>query len=145
MPLRTNVLGTYHKKCYVRQTVTSHGGTIPWILYSCSGKGWASCDEVDCIVYQESYCGKISNSALNDVMPTVMKIANFLIAPSATTHRQFQSLLEEMESTYRDVIPRCAPIMKTQMGQSPYDSVEIRKNLVSPNRGAGSLSRLITP
>ena len=56
-----------------------------------------------CIVHQENLCAKISNSAFNDVMPTVMKIVNFLFACSVTTHRQFRSLLEEMESLYRDL------------------------------------------
>ena len=59
--------------------------------------------KLHCIVHQENLCAKISNSALNDVMPTVTKIVNFLVARSATTHRQFRSLLEEMESSYRDL------------------------------------------
>ena len=42
-----------------------------------------------CIIHQENLCAKISNSALNDVMSTVPKIASVLVASSATTHRQF--------------------------------------------------------
>ena len=61
-----------------------------------------------CIVRQENLCAKISNSALNSVMSTVMKIVNFLVAPSATTHRQIRSLLEEMESSYRDLPLHCS-------------------------------------
>ena len=53
--------------------------------------------KLHCIVYQENLCAKISNSALNDVMST--KIVNFLVARSATTHRQFRSLLEKIESS----------------------------------------------
>ena len=56
--------------------------------------------KLHCIVHQENLCSKISNSSLNDVMSTVTKIVNFLVARSATTHRQFRSLLEEM---YRDL------------------------------------------
>ena len=59
--------------------------------------------KLHCIFYQENLCAKISNSALNDVMSTVTKIVSFLVAHSATTHRQLRSLLEEMESAYHDV------------------------------------------
>ena len=41
---------------------------------------------------------RFKNSALHDVMSTVTKIESFLVAHSATTHRQFWSLLEKMES-----------------------------------------------
>ena len=41
-------------------------------------------------------------------MPTVTKIVNFLVARSATTHRQFRSLLEEMESSYHDLPLHCS-------------------------------------
>ena len=64
--------------------------------------------KLHCIVHQENLCAKISNSALNDVMSTVTKIVNFLVARSTTTHRQFRSLLEEMESSYRDLPLHCS-------------------------------------
>ena len=64
--------------------------------------------KLHCIVYQGNLCAKISNSALNDVMSTVTKIVNFLVARSATTHRQFRSLLEEMESSYPDLHLHCS-------------------------------------
>ena len=60
------------------------------------------------IVHQKNFCAKISNSALNDVMSTVTKIVNFLVAHSATTHRQFRSLLEKMESSYSDLPLDCS-------------------------------------
>ena len=56
-----------------------------------------------CIIHQGNLCAKISNSALNVLMSTVTKIMSFLVACSPTTHRQFRSLLEEMESAYHDV------------------------------------------
>ena len=59
------------------------------------------------IVHQENICAKILNSALNDVISTVTKIVNFLVARSATTHRQFRSLFEEMKSSYRDLPLHC--------------------------------------
>ena len=49
--------------------------------------------ELHCIIHQENLCVKISNSALYDVMSIVTKIVSFLVVRSATTHRQFRSLL----------------------------------------------------
>uniref|UniRef100_H2Z3U0 DUF4371 domain-containing protein n=1 Tax=Ciona savignyi TaxID=51511 RepID=H2Z3U0_CIOSA len=49
--------------------------------------------KLHCIIHQENLCAKISDSELNDVMSTVTKIVNFLVARSAKTHRQFRSLL----------------------------------------------------
>ena len=59
--------------------------------------------KLHCIVHQKNLCATISNSAFNDAMSIATKIVNFLVARSATTHRQFRSLLEEMESSYRDL------------------------------------------
>ena len=64
--------------------------------------------KLHCIAHQENLCAKISNSALKDVMSTVTRIVNFLVARSATTHRQFRSLLEDMESSYRDLPLHCS-------------------------------------
>lgn len=59
--------------------------------------------KLHCIIHQENLCAKMSNSDLNDVMATVAKVINFLIKRSALTHRQFRSLLEEMDSAYTDL------------------------------------------
>ena len=64
--------------------------------------------KLQCIIHQENLCAKISNSALNDIMSTVTKIVSFLVARSVTTHRQFRSLLEEMESAYHDMPLHCS-------------------------------------
>ena len=66
-------------------------------------KIWHHVMKLHWIIHQENLCAKISNSALNDVMSTVTKIVSFLVARSASTHRQFRSLLKEIESTYHDV------------------------------------------
>ena len=63
--------------------------------------------KLHCIIHQENICAKISNSALHDVMLTVMKIMSFLVPHSAPTHKQFRSLLEEKESAYHDVLLLC--------------------------------------
>ncbi|XP_065148348.1 general transcription factor II-I repeat domain-containing protein 2-like [Paramisgurnus dabryanus] len=59
--------------------------------------------KLHCIIHQENLCAKMSNSDLNEVMATVVKIVNFIVKRSSLTHRQFQSLLEEMDSTYKDI------------------------------------------
>ena len=64
--------------------------------------------KLHCVVHQENLCAKISNSALNDVMSTVTKIVNVFVARSATTHGQFRSLLEKMESSCRDLPLHCS-------------------------------------
>ena len=64
--------------------------------------------KLQCIVQQENLCVKTLNSALNDLMSTVTKIVNFLVTRSAITHRQFRSLLEEMESSSRDLPLHCS-------------------------------------
>nr|XP_054590733.1 SCAN domain-containing protein 3-like [Nothobranchius furzeri] len=64
--------------------------------------------KLHCIIHQENLCAKMSNSDLNDVMATVAKTVNFIVKRSALTHRQFQSLLEEMESSCKDIPLHCA-------------------------------------
>jgi len=56
-----------------------------------------------CIIHQESLCAKMSSLCLNFVMGTVIKIVNFIVSRSSLIHRQFKSLLQEMESAYMDL------------------------------------------
>ena len=63
--------------------------------------------EFDCIIYQESLCGKVPNSNLASVIAITTKIVNFIVTRSATTHRQFRSFLDEMESAHRDLPLHC--------------------------------------
>ena len=58
--------------------------------------------KLHCIIHQKNIGGKISNSALNVVMLTVTKIVSFLVARSAATHRQFRSLLEDINTRSAD-------------------------------------------
>ena len=60
-----------------------------------------------CIIHQENLCAKISNSDLKQMMSTVTKIMNFLVGRSALTHRQFQTLPDEMVSAYQDIALHC--------------------------------------
>ena len=63
--------------------------------------------KLHCIVHQGNLSAKIANLALNHVMSTVAKIINFLVPRSATARRRFRSLLEEVESSYDDVLLYC--------------------------------------
>ena len=45
----------------------------------------------------------MSSSDLNEVRAAVAKVINFIVKRSALTHRQFQSLLEEMDSAYSNL------------------------------------------
>ena len=67
--------------------------------------------ELHCVIYQENLCAKISNSAVYDVMSIIItQIVSFLVARSATTHRQFRSLLEDGKC-----IPSCASALQFHM------------------------------
>ena len=63
--------------------------------------------EFHCIIYQESLCGKIPNSNLASVIATITKIVNLIVARSATTHRQFCSFFNEVESAHCDLPLHC--------------------------------------
>jgi hypothetical protein len=53
-----------------------------------------------CIIHHESLCEKISSQCMNSVMETNIKTLNFIVSCSSLTHRQFKSLLQEMESAW---------------------------------------------
>ena len=60
-----------------------------------------------CIIHQESLRAKVPNSNFASVIATTTKIVNFIFIRSATTHRQFCSFLDEMESAHRDLRLHC--------------------------------------
>ena len=60
-----------------------------------------------CIIHQESLCTMIHNLNLPNVIATTTKIVNFIVAHSATTHRQFRSFFDEMKSAHRDLPLHC--------------------------------------
>ena len=62
------------------------------------------------IIHQKNLRAKMSNWDLNDVMAAVVKVINFIVKRSAMTHRQFQSLLEEMDSD-------CMRCMRSEFGE----------------------------
>jgi len=55
-----------------------------------------------CIIHQSVLCCKL-NSNLEGTMAQVMRIVNYIRAKSSTRHRQFKSLLDEVESQYADL------------------------------------------
>jgi hypothetical protein len=56
-----------------------------------------------CVTYQESLCENILSQCLNSVMETVIKKLNFTVSRSSLTHKQFKSLVQEMESSYTNL------------------------------------------
>jgi hypothetical protein len=57
-----------------------------------------------CIIHQESLCAKTSSLDLGSVMTTVVKIVNYLVSHSSLIHRQFKSLLQEIDCEYGDLL-----------------------------------------
>ena len=57
--------------------------------------------KVHCIIHQEALCAK--HVTMKEVMETVVKTVNF-IRSRALNHRQFQQLLQEMNSEYGDLL-----------------------------------------
>ena len=57
-----------------------------------------------CIIHQESLCAKTSSLNLGAVLATVVKIVNYLVSHSSLVHRQFKSLLEEIDCEYEDLL-----------------------------------------
>ena len=57
-----------------------------------------------CIIHQQALCRKIAN--LEHVMKAVDKIVNYIKA-RGLNHRQFCTLMDELEVEYRDVIYHC--------------------------------------
>ena len=57
-----------------------------------------------CNIHQESLRAKTSSLNLGAVMTTVVKIVNYLVLHSSLVHRQFKSLLEEIDCEYGDLL-----------------------------------------
>ena len=55
-----------------------------------------------CIIHQESLCASALNLAY--VMTTVVEIVNFIVSHSSLVHRQFKSLLQEIECENGDLL-----------------------------------------
>jgi hypothetical protein len=57
-----------------------------------------------CIIHQQALCSQVAN--LESVMSVVVKTVNYIKA-RGLNHRQFQSLMTELEAEYTDVIYHC--------------------------------------
>ncbi|KAG0718983.1 General transcription factor II-I repeat domain-containing protein 2 [Chionoecetes opilio] len=60
--------------------------------------------KVHCIIHQESLCSKSAN--LTDVMSVVVKVVNSILSRSLN-HRQFQTLIDEVNAHYGDLLYFC--------------------------------------
>ncbi|KAI6648708.1 General transcription factor II-I repeat domain-containing protein 2 [Oopsacas minuta] len=62
------------------------------------------CLSLHCIIHQESLCGK--SLKYQNVMDVVVKVINF-IRSKGLNHRQFRTLLKELDSQYGDILYHC--------------------------------------
>lgn len=56
-----------------------------------------------CIIHEEALCAKAGLKKLQEVMQTVTKVVNYISA-RALNKRQFQNLLNEVDSVYKGLI-----------------------------------------
>ena len=59
--------------------------------------------KLQCIIHQEVLASKLTHLDMTGLMSTLVKIINFVLA-RGLNHRQFRSLLEEMNAQYQDLM-----------------------------------------
>ena len=62
--------------------------------------------KLKCIIHQEVLASKVTHLDMTGLMSTEVKIINFVLA-RGLNHRQFRSLLEEMNPQYQDMVYFC--------------------------------------
>ena len=62
--------------------------------------------KLQCIIHQEVLASKVTHLDISGLMSTVVKIINFVLA-RGLNHRQFRSLLEEMNAQYQNLVHFC--------------------------------------
>jgi hypothetical protein len=78
-----------------------------------------------CIIHQEALCCQILS--LNDVLDIVLSTVNY-IRRNGLTHRQFQHLLEEIETHYDDVVYYSA-VRWLSRGVNPEEIFHLRSEI----------------
>ena len=87
--------------------VGSHKGAIAVLQNHVTSLGFSNTIiKLQCIIHQEVLASKVTHLDMTGLMSTVVKIINFVLARSLN-HRQFRSLLEEMNAQYQDVLYFC--------------------------------------
>ncbi|XP_029652804.1 protein FAM200B-like [Octopus sinensis] len=69
----------------------------------------------NCIVHRENLVAKLSSQSFSSVVETVVKIVNFMVSRSSLAHRQFKSLLQELDSEYAD-FPLHSKVLQRRLG-----------------------------
>ena len=87
--------------------IGSHKGAIAVLLNHVASLGFSNTIiKLQCIIHQEVLASKVTHLDMTGVMSTVVKIINFILA-RGLNHRQFKSLLEEMNAQHQDVVYFC--------------------------------------
>ena len=87
--------------------IGSHKGAIAVLQNHVASLGFSNTIiKLQRIIHQEVLASKVTHLDMTGVMPTVVKIINFILA-RGLNHRQFKSLLEEINAQYQDVLYFC--------------------------------------
>ena len=62
--------------------------------------------KLQCVIHQEVFASKVTHLGLTSLMCFIVKIINFVLA-RGLSHRQFKSLLEEMNAVHQDLLYFC--------------------------------------
>ena len=78
--------------------------------------------KLQCIIYQEVLASKVAHFDMTGLMSTVVKIINFVLT-RGLNHRQFRSLLEEINAQFQDMVYFCEVrwLSRGAMWQRFYD------------------------
>lgn len=77
-------------------------GAASLLVRHCEASGHTQpIQKMHCIIHQEALCAKSAN--LVEVMSVVVKAVNYILSRSLN-HRQFQSLMDEVEENYGDLL-----------------------------------------
>ena len=83
--------------------IGSHKGAIAVLQNHVASLGFSNTIiKLQCIIHQEVLASKVAHLDMTGVTSTVVKTINFILA-RGLNHRQFKSLLEEMNAQYQDV------------------------------------------
>ena len=87
--------------------VGPHKGAIAVLQNHVASLGFSNTIiKLQCIIHQEVLASKVTHLDMTGLMSTLVKIINFVLA-RGLNHRQFRSLLEEMNVQYQDLVYFC--------------------------------------
>ena len=87
--------------------VGPHKGAIAVLQNHVASLGFSNTIiKLQCIIHQEVLASKVTHLDMTGLMSTEVKIINFVLA-RGLNHRQFRSLLEEMNAQHQDLVYFC--------------------------------------